>query len=90
MQGDKCPGLQSETSEEVEPKIVTYHIDAGDGELIVDRENLEYGLACEMPSDYDLSSEMDELEEDCVITEIVITVKKVMTKAEFDALPEKS
>jgi hypothetical protein len=70
--------------------IFTYHIDAGDGELIVDRKGLNYGLECELPSDLDFDSEHDEPDEDGTIQEITIKIKKYLTQAEVDALPEKS
>lgn len=70
--------------------VFTYHIDSGDGELIVTKENLTYGLECEMPSDYDMECEHDEPDEDGVIQEITIQIKKYLTQEEVDALPEKS
>lgn len=74
---------------ELRKNVFTYHIDAGDGELIVTKKDLLYGLECEMPSDYDMSAEHDEPDEDGVIQEITIQIKKYLTQAEVDALPEK-
>lgn len=70
-------------------KVFTYHIDAGNGELIVTKEHLNYGLECEMPSDYDMSAECDDPDEDGVYMTITIKIKKYLTQAEIDTLPEK-
>lgn len=75
---------------DVRENVITYHIDAGDGELIVTKEHLIYGLECELPSDIDLESEFDEPEDDGTIMEVTIKIKKYLTKAEVEALPEKS
>lgn len=69
--------------------VFTYHIDAGDGELIVTKDHLIYGLECEMPDEYSMDSEYDEPDENGVIQEITIQIKKYLTQAEVDALPEK-
>jgi len=82
------PSLCSVTGEE-RKNVFTYHIDAGNGEVIVTREHLNYGLECELPSDYDMNSEHDGPDEDGVIMTVTIKIKKYMTQAEVEALPEK-
>lgn len=70
-------------------KVFTYHIDAGNGEMIVTKENLSFGLESELPSDYDMTSECDDPDEDGIYMTVTIKIKKYLTQAEVAALPEK-
>jgi hypothetical protein len=72
-------------------KIITYHIDAGDGELIT--VDLAGGLEHEgiIQSVIEANIERKDIEpdDDGVLMEITIQVKKVMTEQEVMDLPEK-
>lgn len=70
--------------------IFTAHIEYGDGPLIVPVEDTLDALRdYALPSDYDMECEHDEPDEDGTIQEITIKIKKCMTRAEVDTLPEK-
>lgn len=69
-------------------KVFTYHIDAGDGEVIVTKENLIQGIENVLPNDYDLECEHDEPESDGSIMTVTIKIKKYMTQKQIDSLPE--
>lgn len=70
-------------------KIITYHIDAGDGELItVDLlGGLEYE-GCLQKQIEDMIN-LDEMDEEGELFSFTVTVKKVLTEQEVMDLPEK-
>lgn len=74
--------------DETEEKVFTYHINAGNEEMIVTKDTLLDGIEQMLPNDYDLECEHDEPEDDGTIMEITIRIKKVMTQTEVDNLPE--
>lgn len=72
----------------MEEKVFTYHIDAGNGEMIVTKPDLLDSIEQMMPNDYDLECEHDEPDEDGTIMLVTIKIKKCMTQKEVDDLPE--
>lgn len=72
-------------------KIITYHIDAGDGELTT--VDLIEGLAHEGCEQREIERQIEagelEPDDDGVYLEITIQVKKVMTEQDVMDLPEK-